>query len=209
MTGVGTVSPEGLEVQVAHRRNPYAYLFDDAGLDALLLELGVRRAASVWRNHTTEEERAPRGRYPRPAMGFVLLDATAGPWVRNEEAVLAVITVGDGGHTFLPNAAAKAAAHRRLGRNNGEAVHVDPHLLATGDFRYGHSADVRGQIVAASSQSTDQDLYEAARLAADFVHAVGDRHADWERRRGAGDWAAPDDTPAPEHRAMTAWFQPS
>ncbi|MFI5617964.1 hypothetical protein [Streptomyces sp. NPDC051567] len=220
MTGAGPVPPEGppqrlpegppygLPVQVAHRRNPYAYMLGDEELDALLLDVGRRRAASIWRNHTTGEQDAPRGAYPRPRMGFVLMDPTAGPWVPNEEAVLGVITVGEDGHVSLPNAAAKAGAHRRLGRNNGEAVHVDPHLLGSGGFRYGHSAEVRGQIVGASSQSTDQDLYEAARLAAEFVDAVNDRHAAWEQRQGPGDWASPDDEPAPEYRSMTDWFTP-
>ncbi|MFJ2780519.1 hypothetical protein [Kitasatospora sp. NPDC087315] len=208
MTGVGTVSPEGLKVHVAHRRNPYRYMLTDNQLDALLVEVGLRRAASVWKHHTTEERQAPRGAYPRPLMGFVLMDATAGNWTPNEDAVLGVIAIGDSGHAFLPNAAAKAGAHRRLGRNNGEAVHVDPHLLGTGGFRYGHSAEVRGQIVGASSQSTDQDLYEAARLATDFVDAVNDRHLVWEQQHGPGDWASADDKPALEYRAMTDWFDP-
>ncbi|MEU5211819.1 hypothetical protein [Streptomyces sp. NPDC020742] len=205
MAGAETVSPEGLEVRVAHRQNPYAYLLTGAQLDDLLLELGLRRAASIWHNHA-EAACAPRGAYPRPMMGFVLMDATAGPWVPNDSAVLAVITIGDRGHEFLPNAAAKAGGHRRLGHNNGEAVHLDPHRLGTGSFRYGHSAEVRGQIVGASAQTTDQDLYEAGRLAADFVDAIGDRHRAWERRHGPGDWLSNDDTPAPEYRAMTDWY---
>ncbi|MEV0280834.1 hypothetical protein AB0I22_31205 [Streptomyces sp. NPDC050610] len=209
MTGASAVSSEGLKVQAAHRRNPYSYALDEAGLDAVLLEVGLLRAASIGRQHTADDEHAPRGAYPRAAMGFVLMDATAGPWTPNEEAVLGVITIGDQGRSFLPNAAAKAGAHRRLGRNNGEAVHVNPHLLGAGGFRYGHSAEVRGQIVGASGQSTDQDLYEAARLAADFVDAVNARHLDWEERHATAIWTAPDDGPAAEYRAMTDWFEPS
>ncbi|OON81085.1 hypothetical protein [Streptomyces tsukubensis] len=207
MTGSGSaaVSPDGLKVQVAHRRNPYSYVLDDAGLDAVLLEVGLRRAESVWLHHTADEH-APRGLYPRASMGFVLMDATAGPWTPNEEAVLGVIAIGDQGHTFLPNAAAKAGAHRRLGRNNGEAVHVDPHLLGAGGFRYGHSAEVRGQIVGASGQGTDQDLHEAARLATEFVDVVNAGHLDWEQRHGTDIWASPDGEPALEYRAMTEWF---
>ncbi len=86
---------------------------------------------------------------------------------------------------------------------------MDPHLLGSGGFRYGHSAQVRGQIVGASGQSTDQDLYEAARLAADFVDAVNARHLDWEERNATGIWTAADDGPAAEYRAMTDWFEPS
>lgn len=205
MTGAETVSPDGLKVHVAHRRNPYAYLLTDDQLDVLLLELGLQRAAAIWRNHTAGE-RAPRGAYPRPMMGFVLMDATAGPWVPNDSAVLGVVVIGDRGHEYLPNAAAKAGCHRRLGRNNGEAVHVDPHRLGTGSFRYGHSAEVRGQIVGASSQSPDQDLHEAGRLAADFVAAIGERHLAWEHRRGPEDWLSPDNAPAPEYRAMLDWY---
>ncbi|MFF0224276.1 hypothetical protein [Streptomyces sp. NPDC004629] len=203
------LSPDGLKVRVAHRRNPYGYVLDDAELDAVLLAAGLRRAASIWHHHTADETHVPRGTYPRAAMAFVLMDATAGPWERNEEAVLGAVVIGDLGHTFLPNAAAKAGAHRRLGRTNGEAVHVDPHLLGAGGFRYGYSAQVRGQIVGASGQSTDQDLYEAARLAADFVDAVNARHLSWEERHSADIWASRDGTPAAEYQAMIDWFPAS
>jgi len=199
-----TVSPDGLKVQVAHRLNPYQYLLTDEQLDDVLLTLGLRRAASIWANHTDPE--APYGQYPETAMGFVLLDATAAPWTPNEEAVLGAVIIGDLGHEFLPNAAAKAGAHRRLGQNNGEGVLVDPHRLSTGDFRYGHSAEVRGQIAAASSQDADQDLYEAGRLAAEFVDAIGERHRAWAKLTGPGDWLSADDTPAPEYQAMVAWY---
>ncbi|MGW1062118.1 hypothetical protein [Micromonospora rubida] len=208
MTGIATISPEGLRVQAAHRTNPYAYMLTAEQFDTLLLDLALRRAASIWHNHAPDGRHTPRGAYPRPAMGFVLMDPTAGPWTPNDEAVLGVVVVGDGGEKYLPNAAAKAEAHRRLSRNNGEAVHVDPHLLGAGAFRYGHSAQVRGQIVAASSQHTDQDLYESARLAAELVDALNDRHAAWEQERGEGDWMSDDGEPAPALRAMTDWFQP-
>lgn len=112
----------------------------------------------------------------------------------------------DSGVSFLPNAAAKAAGHRRLGRDYGEAVLTDPHLCGDGDFRYGHSARIRGQIVGASSQTTDQDLHEAAALAADFVGAIAERHLVWEERVGPGEWFAHDDAPAQVCREMIGWF---
>ena len=200
------LSPDGLSVRVAHRRNPYEYLMGAEQFDELLLELGLRRASSIWRNHTADARRAPRGVYERACMGFVLLDPTVGPWVPDVDAVLGVITVGEGAAAFLPNAAAKAAGHRRLGRNYGEAVLADPHLCGGGNFRYGHSAQVRGQIVGASSQYTDQDLYEAAALAADLVGAIAERHLAWEERVGPGEWLAHDDDPAPVYREMIGWF---
>ncbi|MFD0273091.1 hypothetical protein ACFVHB_04145 [Kitasatospora sp. NPDC127111] len=209
MTVRESVSAHGLPVRVQHRLNPYAYMLDDEGFAELLTELALRRAESIWRNHTAAPADAPRGPYPRASMGFVLLDPTAPRWVPDERAVLAVVTVGEEGHRFLVNAAAKAAGHRRLGRNHGEAVLVDPHLCGSGAFRYGHSAEVRGQIVGASSQSPDQDLHEAGRLAADLVNAVAEHHLAWEERVGPGDWYAATDEPHPTWPAMIAFATPA
>ncbi|MFD7031445.1 hypothetical protein ACFWAR_25800 [Streptomyces sp. NPDC059917] len=189
-------------VHAAHRHNPYAYLMSGPQLDALLTRLGRRRAASVRRGGAVPPERAPRGVYPRPDMAFVVMDPTAGPWVPTEDAVLATITVGRGGSAFVPYAAAKAAGHRRLGRNYGEAVLVDPHLCGTGAFRYGHSAEVRGLIVGASGQSPDQDLYEAGALAIDLIAAIAELHLAWEERVGPGEWFTPDGLPPAERPAV-------
>ena len=200
------LSSDGLSVRVAHRRNPYSYLMGAEQFDGLLLELGLRRASSIWRNHTADPQRAPRGVYERACMGFVLLDPTVSASVSDPDAVLGVVAVGEGAAAFLPNAAAKAAGHRRLGRNYGEAVLVDPHLCGDGNFRYGHSAEVRGQIVGSSSQTTDQDLHEAAALAADFVGAITEIHLAWQERVGPGEWLGHDDAPADVYRDMVDWF---
>jgi hypothetical protein len=199
-------SPEGLTVRVGLHHNPYGYLLSDDALDDLLLDLALRRAAGIWRNHTLADERAPRGRYGRACMAFVLMDPTAAAWVPDAQAVLAAVLVGDGADRFLPNAAAKAAGHRRLGRNYGEAVHVDPHLCGSGHFRHGHSAEVRGLIAGSSSQTTDQDLFEARMLAADFVQAIDERHRAWEQRTGPGEWATGNDAPDPRHLSLVEWF---
>ncbi|MGW7364122.1 hypothetical protein ACWGI8_12010 [Streptomyces sp. NPDC054841] len=195
-----------LPVHAAVRRNPYAYMLNDTELTELLTELGNRRAESILRNHTAAPGKAPRGPYPRLAMGFVVLDPTAEARTGHADAVLGAVTVGDQARQFLPKAAAKAAAHRRLGHNNGTSVHTDPHLLGTGAFRYGHSAEVRGLIVAASSQSTDQDLYEASRLAAELVEEIAARHRDYEWRRGETDWLSADEQPLDLHNEMVDWF---
>lgn len=200
------VSPDGLLVRVAHRRNPYRYLMNTEQFDELLLTLGLRRAKSIWRNHTTATDRAPHGVYTRACMGLVMMDPTAGPWMPDTDAVMAIITVGQDGSAFLLNAAAKAAGHRRLGRNYGEAVLADPHLCGDGNFRFGHSAQIRGQIVGSSSQTTDQDLHEAAALAADFVAAVTERHLAWQERVGPGEWLTGDDSPGDVYRDMIGWF---
>ncbi|WP_105971128.1 hypothetical protein [Streptomyces geranii] len=201
-----TVSPEGLRVRVGHHHNPYGYLLGDDELDALLLDLGLRRAASIRAGHEAVGDSAPRGVYGRPCMAFVLMDPTAGPWVSNEQAVMAAVVVGDDGARFLPNAAAKAGGHRRLGRNYGEAVLVDTHLCGTGHFRYGHSAEVRGVVVGSSAQTTDQDLFEAGALAKDFVDAITERHLVWQVKTGPGEWLGSEDVPGDEHRALVSWF---
>jgi hypothetical protein len=190
-----------------HRRNPYEYMLSGDELDDLLLRLGLRRAESIWRNSTAEGASGSRGVYRRKAMAFVLLDPTVDARVPDDEAVLGVVTVGEDGHRWLVNAAAKASGHRRLGRNFGEAVLTDPHLCGSGDFRYGHSAQVRGLIVGASSQTPDQDLFEASRLAEQFVEAVTSRHRVWEEETtGAEDWLDDEDRPGARFRAMVSFF---
>ncbi|MGW7365906.1 hypothetical protein ACWGI8_21320 [Streptomyces sp. NPDC054841] len=95
MTVRQTVSEHGLVVRVQHHHNPYNYMLDDEQLAELLLDLGLGRSASIWRNHTVAPSAAPRDTYGRASMGFVLMDPTAGPWVPDEQAVLGVITVGE------------------------------------------------------------------------------------------------------------------
>ncbi|GHA09435.1 hypothetical protein GCM10010345_12440 [Streptomyces canarius] len=203
----GVTSTAGtLRVEAAVRRNPYTYMLTDGELTTLLADLGRRRAESILRNHTAPEGKAPRGPYPRPAMGFVVLDPTAEAGTAPADAVLGAITVGDEARRFLPKAAAKAAAHRRLGGDNGTPVHTDPHLLGTGAFRYGHSAEVRGLIVAASSQTTDQDLYEASRLAAELVEELGARHRAYEWSQGETDWLTGTGEVPDVYAEMVSWF---
>ncbi|GAA3036934.1 hypothetical protein [Actinokineospora globicatena] len=206
MTVAEGVSAHGLVVRARHRRNPYDYALDDTAFAELLLAAGLRRAESVWRNHSTTGT-PPRGVYPRASMAFVILDPTARKWETDADVVLAAITVGDDALRFLPNAAAKAAGHRHTGRDHGDAVLVDPHLLGSGSFRYGHSTQVRGLITAASSQSTDQDLYEAGLLATDLIEAITAAHRTWEDTLGAVNWLSPDGEPA-HHRYhdMVAFF---
>jgi hypothetical protein len=181
-------------------------MLDDAELTSLLQSLGERRAESILRNSTTAPGHAPRGPYPRPAMGFVILDPTADARVSQADAVLGAITIGSDARRFLPKAAAKASAHRRLGHNNGVAVHTDPHLLGTGAFRYGHSAEVRGLVVAASSQTPDQDLFEASRLATDLVEELAARHLAFEWEQGETDWLTSDGKTPVEYTDMMAWY---
>ncbi|WP_405461841.1 hypothetical protein OG786_30065 [Streptomyces sp. NBC_00101] len=195
-----------LHVQAAVHRNPYAYMLTDAELTEVLASLGRRRAKSILRSRTAAPGEAPRGPYPRPAMGFVILDPTLDVQTDAASSVLGAVTVGDQARGFLPKAAAKAAAHRRTGHNNGSSVHTDPHLLGTGAFRYGHSAEVRGLIVAASSQTTDQDLFEASRLAAEFIEEIAAHHRAYEWRQGETDWLSPDDQPLDLYNEMVSFF---
>ncbi|MFB7513225.1 hypothetical protein [Streptomyces sp. NPDC056144] len=207
---MSTDAVEGGEIVRAKcRTNPYAYMFSDSELDQLLLDLGRRRAASIRRNRTEAGSVPSRGVYPEPGMGFVIMDPTADPWVPHDAAVLGVVTVGADGHRWLVNAAAKAAGHRRLGRNYGEAVLTDPHLCGSGAFRWGHSVEVRGVIVGASSQTSDQDAFESTHLASEFVAAVTARHLAWEQQAKGEDWLSPHDLPAPEFRNMVAEFLPT
>ena len=83
MTGFReALSPDGLRVRAARRRNPYGYLMSAEQFDDLLLSLGMRRAESIWRNHTADAHRATRGVYARACMGFVMLDPTVGRGAR-------------------------------------------------------------------------------------------------------------------------------
>ena len=65
---------------------------------------------------------------------------------------------------------------------------------------------MRGLIVGSSSQTTDQDLFEAGALATDFVHAITERHLAWQERTGPGEWLSIDDKPANEHNSLVSWY---
>ncbi|MFH9349566.1 hypothetical protein [Kitasatospora sp. NPDC017646] len=68
--------------------------------------------------------------------------------------------------------------------------------------RSGSTCGSRG---AASSQSTDQGLFEAGRLAAELVDAIADAQLAWEERTGPGDWYSAADAPHPVYREMVAF----
>ncbi|ALO98850.1 hypothetical protein SHL15_7869 [Streptomyces hygroscopicus subsp. limoneus] len=85
-------------------------------------------------------------------------------------------------------------------------MRTDPHPIGTGAFRYGHSAQVRGLIVAASSQTTDQDLYEASRLAAELVEELRDRHRAYEWSQDETDWLTGIGEVPVVYLAMVSWF---
>ncbi|MEU6234000.1 hypothetical protein [Kitasatospora sp. NPDC047058] len=142
-------------------------------------------------------------------MGFVLPDPTAARWVPDEQAVLAVVTVGEDGHRFLVNAAAKAAGHRRLGRNHGEASWSTPTCAAAARSATGTPPRSAARSSGRAPSPPDQDLHEAGRLAADLVNAVAEHHLAWEERVGPGDWYATTDEPHPSWRAMVAFATPA
>ncbi len=203
---VASTSPSGLNVRVVVRRHPYGHLLDAEAFAQLLWELGAHRAESIRAHHALDAAEAPRGVYPRDCLAMIVMDPTVGPWVDNVDAVMAAIVIGEGDY-FLPNAAAKAGGHRRVGYDYGEAYITDPHLVAHGGFRHGHSARIRGVVVGASALNPDQDLYESAQLAAQFVARIGDLHDDWTQRAGFGEWLSEGDVPDAETRAMVRFAQ--
>ncbi len=105
-----------LRVEAAVRRNPYRYMLTDTELTDLLTDLGRRRAASVLRNHAAPEGEAPRGPYPRPRHGLRRPgpDGRAGRRPRRRGARRPHQSGTTRAASCL-KAAAKAAAHRRLG----------------------------------------------------------------------------------------------
>ncbi|MGW7365907.1 hypothetical protein ACWGI8_21325 [Streptomyces sp. NPDC054841] len=61
----------------------------------------------------------------------------------------------------------------------------------------------------ASSQSTDQDLFEAGALASDLIDAIAGRHLAWEESVGPGDWFSDTDEPHSRYREMVSFFNPA
>jgi hypothetical protein len=152
--------------------------------------------------------RARQGRngYPRNSFAAILMDPTVGLDVAAEDALLAVISIGDEGDDFVPNAVAKAFDGRRLflssggDGNVGTAVHTASHLIPDGGFRYGHgSKDFGG-----SGLSESMDWREAARLYHNLIAGVDAAREEWEEAAGPGRWFSNDDSPGTEYE-LPSW----
>jgi hypothetical protein len=133
-------------------------------------------------------ERVANGDYRRDSMAFVVLDPTAPISRATEDAVLAMVCVGEDGPRFAANAMAKAAEHRDHGLECGSLALAQKHRLADGDFRNGFSVEVGGTIVGASGQNSLQDQYEATLLAARLNYEIGRARLAWEEAQGRGGW---------------------
>jgi len=147
-----------------------------------LLATATRRRAE----HIAEQ--AAEGNYRRESLALVLLDPTAPLSRPTGDAVLAVISIGEEGTRFAPNAMAKAAEHRDHGLECGALALTQKHRLSDGDFRNGFSAEVNGTIVGASGQNSLQDQLEATLFAAEFNYEVARARSDWEEQQGRGGW---------------------
>ena len=171
-------------------RRPYGDLFVEGiySFDAMLESIIGQRAMDINAKHAD-------GLYPGNSVGLVLLDPTAPPSISSENAVMAYFVVGEEGERFLPNALAKACEHRDHQASAGSVLYSQPHRLADGDFRWGHSAEVEGTIVGVSGLSEIQDRYQGQLFAAEFNYEIARFRLEWAKAHPGGDWFNDQDKP--------------
>jgi len=164
-------------------RNPYRETIPDETFRGLFTDVIAERAVDIAHRHGT-------GEYSRDCMSLVVLDPTASAVERADDIVLGAGIIGPNGEDFLPNAIAKAFAHRDHRVDGGALVYTQSHRLRDGSFRFGFSVDVDGTIVGASGQTELQDRYQATLLAAAFNYRVAQARAQWAEISGPGRWFA-------------------
>jgi hypothetical protein len=187
-----------VNVKVKVLRHPYPQTIPNNEFDALLAELSDRISQDIDRNHAA-------GKYRSGSLGLCILDPTLATTIASAESVLALVTMGDEGRDFLPNAVAKACETRDFGVNCGTLVFAQPQRLADGQFRWGHSAIVDGTIVGASGQVGIQDRALSEQFASDFNVEVNLRRMRWaEQGRSGYQWFADPDRPNRLYESIAA-----
>ncbi len=143
--------------------------------DAVLLKI-LEDAASVGYETLTSwidrgEVNVENGDGP---FACVLLDPTnvnVGDPIRRR--ILAMVLYGGKeAEPFIPNAAAKADAHARHRRPNGELVAAANFCLSDDDFAWGTSAEYEGAVAGGSGLSVRQDGQLALEIVTDAMRAV-------------------------------------
>jgi hypothetical protein len=123
------------------------------------------------------------------------------------EIVLAIILIGPAAEKLIPNAAAKADAHNRHSRSNGEFVREANFCLADGEFAWGYSAEFRGAGGAGSGlkDTQDQDVaYQILRYVMSRVHRMREQFIRHHRaEHGSWGWYSSVNTPDPEYADVT------
>lgn len=157
-------------------------------LEQIIQDIAGRRAEEIEAAHSV-------GEYSRDSMGFVLMDPTKPLSVPSEQAIMAIIAIGQNGADFVPNAAAKAFTTRERGVDSGELVYAHQHQLGDGEFRYGFGATIDGTNGGASGATEIQDRYQAAVLCADFNLEIQQAQAAWEKDHPDGRWYCNVDQP--------------
>ena len=172
-------------------QNPWEHTVPTMELEVILATIAAETAERLVKRYRS-------GLYEVPALAIVILDPTAPPSRESEQAVLAVVIIGDDAVECVPNAFSKAFEHRDHGIDNGAMVMAHSHLLPDGAFRHGHSACVDGTIGGASALTTVQDRAECTIFLAQLNLAVQERRTAWETNVGNpshADWFCNENLP--------------
>lgn len=171
--------------QVFLRHNPWSARLDDGVVMQYLLTAASKgeELLQKWIDQGDAPEDA--------AFAQVMLDPTR-PYstLFFDERVIAAILLGDQAtaNGYLSNAAAKAAAHDRHGRANGNLIERASYALGDSDFAWGHSAQYGPAVSAGSGLSQVQDHELALCMLTSVMDAVHTATTQWlEERRRVGD----------------------
>jgi hypothetical protein len=123
------------------------------------------------------------------------------------DAVMAIILIGPNAEKFIPNAAAKADAHKRHDLSNGEIVHKANFCLTDGEFAWGYSAEYMGAVGAGSGLKDTQDRDVTFLILKTVLERVHRARADYIRNKriehGSWAWYNTTNTPDSDYAVVT------
>jgi hypothetical protein len=178
--------------------NPWPHTVPNHRLLEILRGIAEEAAERIKQRHTA-------GIYEKPKLAIVILDPTAPQSRPSEDAILAIILIGEGAQDNLCNALSKAFEQRDHGRNIGAMATAHSHLLPDGAFRYGHSFEVDSTMGGASGLTQKQDRDEGTTIASSFNRGIQEAREQWEEATGdPGDYYWFCDQNLPEARVKKA-----
>jgi hypothetical protein len=187
-------------VQIVRVRNPWP----DTVPDGVFLSY-LSTAACDGLEHMQDLVSAGTLSPDRDSFACVLLDPT-GRVVSNvvKDFVIAIVLIGPNAERLVPNAAAKADAHLRHWRSNGDVIEDSNYCLSDGEFAWGYSVDYAGAPGGGSGLSDKQDRDVANTILASFFEKIHDERERFIRDQravhGSWGWYNNTNTPDPEYQ---------
>jgi hypothetical protein len=169
MTGSNRPDPE-----VRLYQNPWSESIQDDVILQILTTAALEADARIvsWQENGSVNKKG--------AYAFVMLDPTQPRWqTRIDQRIMAMVLLGKNAEQYIVNGAAKADAHDRHGRHNGDIIQTNSLLLSDGDFAWGDSAAYGGVIGGGSGLLGVQDRHLGEYLLRNIIDPLHELRSAW------------------------------